>query len=286
MARAKVSSWPLCRPMYDGLVQSLVTSRFRTFQNCSGGGLALRISARPGALSPAHSGDAPPAIRWHSAGPTQAQESTLSWLSGDHATQSRCLHPAELQFPPDPALRPAGQQHSAGHPGAGAPVVAGDTAAARRGDRRCVGLAKADLCLCALRPCDERAAGLPARLLDSRTASTMTALDHRRPTRRSTWRPMSCCVHRDIGARAGPATSRYPIGTAHRWVLAVVAIVSQVCRALPACSAGADQSPKPLRATPTVALAAVSSLEAYATPTRTHRASATVCARGQVSHKP
>jgi integrase/recombinase XerC len=46
------------------------------------------------------------------------------------------------RLPPDPALRPAGQQQPARQPGAGARVVARDTATARRVGRRWVGLAR------------------------------------------------------------------------------------------------------------------------------------------------
>ena len=108
------------------------------------------------------------------------------------------------RLPPDPALRPAGQQQPARQPGAGARVVAGDTATARRIRRRCVRHTGANLRVRALRPRDGGAADLLARQLDSGTTDLMTELHHRRSTRRRTLRPVDRCVRCSNAAPGSP----------------------------------------------------------------------------------
>ena len=114
------------------------------------------------------------------------------------------------RLPPDPALRPAGQQQPAGRPGTGAGAVAGDAACVHRVGRRCVDYTGADLRMCALRPRDGGAAGLLARLLDSGAASIMTTCDHHRPTRRRPWRAVDRCAHSVMTAPARCVAAALP----------------------------------------------------------------------------
>jgi len=147
------------------------------------------------------------------------------------------------RLPQDPALRPAGQQQPAGQPGAGAPVVAGDTATARSVGRRCVDYAGADLRMCALRPRDGGAAGLLARLLDSGAAGIMTTRDHHRPTRHRPWRPVDRCAHSVMTAPARCVAALCHDALAHRRRSVFVGAVLRRRRAQLDRSTSATQSP-------------------------------------------
>jgi hypothetical protein len=103
--------------------------------------------------------------------------------------------------------------------------------------------ATSDLRLHALRPRDDGDAGFLARLLDSGAAGTMTTLEHRRSTRRWTWRAVGCCVRRLVSVYAGSAKSCCRIEVAHGWGPAATDGVSMLSRRLPTRDASVEQSP-------------------------------------------
>ncbi|WP_241559559.1 phage integrase N-terminal SAM-like domain-containing protein [Hydrogenophaga sp. NH-16] len=71
----------------------------------------------------------------------------------------------------------------------------------------------------------------------------LTTLEHRRSTRRWTWRPVGCCVRRLVSVCAGSAKSSCRIEVAHRWAPAVIDAVSMLSRRLPTRDPRVEQSP-------------------------------------------
>jgi hypothetical protein len=71
----------------------------------------------------------------------------------------------------------------------------------------------------------------------------MTTLEHRRSTRRWTWRPVGCCLRRLVSVCAGSAKSYCRIEVAHGWAPEVIHGVSMLSRRLPTRDASVEQSP-------------------------------------------
>lgn len=80
-------------------------------------------------------------------------------------------------------------------------------------------------------------------MLDSGAACTMTMLEHRRSTRRWTWRPVGCCVSRLVSVCAGSAKSACRIEAALGWLPAVIDEVSILSRRMPTRDVSVEQSP-------------------------------------------